>query len=84
MYEEIDKEVLENYKVIRKVGSGAYGHVWKIEEKNTGKILALKKIFGAFKNSTDAQRTFREIFLLDQFDHPHIIKLIKVLKARNK
>jgi hypothetical protein len=37
----------------------AYGIVWKAIDKKTRKTVALKKIFDAFQNSTDAQRTFR-------------------------
>ncbi len=37
----------------------AYGIVWKARDRKTGKTIALKKIFDAFQNSTDAQRTFR-------------------------
>lgn len=33
----------------------AYGIVWKVVEKKTGQIIALKKIFDAFQNATDAQ-----------------------------
>lgn len=44
---------------MKKVGSGAYGHVWKVTDRKTGNILALKKIFDAFQHSTDAQRTYR-------------------------
>jgi len=46
--------------------------------------LALKKIFGAFQNSTDAQRTFREIiFLQELVDHENIITLLDVMRADN-
>ena len=46
--------------------------------------MALKKIFGAFQNATDAQRTFREIIFLEELqDHENIIKLKDVLKAEN-
>lgn len=31
--------------------------------------MALKKIFDAFQNATDAQRTFREIMFLYELDH---------------
>ena len=44
---------------MKKLGSGAYGHVWKAKDKKTGSIVALKKIFDAFQHATDAQRTFR-------------------------
>jgi hypothetical protein len=46
------------------VCSQAYGIVWKATDKKGGQIFALKKIFDAFQNATDAQRTFREIAFL--------------------
>lgn len=42
----------------------AYGIVWKSVDRRTGEIVALKKIFDAFTNPTDAQRTYREIMFL--------------------
>jgi len=46
--------------------------------------LALQTIFGAFQNSTDAQRTFREIiFLQELVDHENIITLLDVFRADN-
>jgi len=66
---------LDKYQIIKKLGSGAYGHVWKAKSKKTGNIVALKKIFDAFQHSTDAQRTFREISILKQLKNDKIIKL---------
>lgn len=44
----------------------------------------MKKIFDAFRNQTDAQRTFREImFLLSFSNHENIIQLIGLHKANN-
>lgn len=44
----------------------------------------MKKIFDAFRNQTDAQRTFREImFLLSFANHENIIRLIGLHKADN-
>ena len=49
--------------------------MWKANERKSGRVVALKKIFDAFRNATDAQRTFREILFLQEFtDHPNIIK----------
>lgn len=42
----------------------AYGIVWKATEKRSRGTVALKKCFDAFRNATDAQRTFREIMYL--------------------
>nr|XP_008000000.2 mitogen-activated protein kinase 15 isoform X1 [Chlorocebus sabaeus] len=44
--------------------SQAYGIVWKAVDRRTGEVVAIKKIFDAFRDKTDAQRTFREIMLL--------------------
>jgi len=41
------------------VGQGAYGQVWKAKNKKTGAICALKKIYDAFRNPTDAQKAYR-------------------------
>ncbi|MCL4123708.1 UNVERIFIED_CONTAM: hypothetical protein GTU68_016366, partial [Idotea baltica] len=57
--------------------------VYKIQDRNTGEILALKKNFDAFSNSTDAQRTYREIFFLQQLEHQNIIKLLRIHKAKS-
>ena len=56
---QIENHVLKKFNVLKKVGSGAYGHVWKVEDRITQKVYALKKIFDAFQHSTDAQRTYR-------------------------
>ncbi|XP_019326406.1 PREDICTED: mitogen-activated protein kinase 15 [Aptenodytes forsteri] len=68
----------------RRLGKGAYGIVWKAIDRRTGEIVAVKKIFDAFRNRTDAQRTFREIMFLQEFgEHPNIIKLLDVIRAQN-
>ncbi|XP_028708924.2 mitogen-activated protein kinase 15 isoform X5 [Macaca mulatta] len=64
--------------------SQAYGIVWKAVDRRTGEVVAIKKIFDAFRDKTDAQRTFREIMLLQEFgDHPNIISLLDVIRAEN-
>ena len=55
----IEKHILERYEPIKKIGSGAFGIVWKVIDKRDRSIHALKKNFDAFQNSTDAQRTYR-------------------------
>ena len=82
MSEEIDRHVLKRYEVQLKLGKGAYGIVWKAVDKRTKDCCALKKIFDAFQNSTDAQRTFREVmFLQEMKGHEHIVSLTNVLKV---
>uniref|UniRef100_A0A7S2HNI7 Mitogen-activated protein kinase n=1 Tax=Haptolina brevifila TaxID=156173 RepID=A0A7S2HNI7_9EUKA len=82
---EIDRHVLRRYEVQSKLGKGAYGIVWRAVDKKRSKAdVALKKIFDAFQNATDAQRTYREImFLQEMAGHENIVTLLSVLKADN-
>ena len=90
--EELDKNVSRKYTVQAKLGKGAYGIVWKAMKLKTKETVALKKIFDAFQNSTDAQRTWREIIYLEAIaskeaggilGHENIVKLLDVHKAEN-
>ena len=82
MSEEIDRHVLRKYEILQKLGKGAYGVVWRALDKKNKDTVALKKIFDAFQNATDAQRTFREVmFLQEMSGHEHIVTLLNVLKA---
>ena len=84
MSEEIEKHVLDKYEILQKMGRGAYGIVWKSKDKATGRIVALKKVFDAFQNATDAQRTYREVMYLQQLKkHENIIKLYSIIQAKN-
>ncbi|XP_015436934.1 PREDICTED: mitogen-activated protein kinase HOG1 [Dufourea novaeangliae] len=81
---EIDVHVNKHYDIVRRLGKGAYGIVWKAIDKKNKETVAVKKIFDAFRNQTDAQRTFREImFLLSFANHENIIRLIGLHKANN-
>ncbi|KAL7295323.1 hypothetical protein TKK_0011354 [Trichogramma kaykai] len=83
-HSEIDVHVTKHYDIIRRLGKGAYGIVWKAINKRSKETVAVKKIFDAFRNQTDAQRTFREIiFLISFVKHENIIKLIDLHKANN-
>ncbi|KFG63845.1 putative cell-cycle-assocaited protein kinase ERK7 [Toxoplasma gondii RUB] len=84
MSDEVDKHVLRKYDILQKLGKGAYGIVWKSTDRRTNETVALKKIFDAFQNATDAQRTFREIMFLQELaGHENIVRLKNVLKADN-
>lgn len=82
--EEIESHILKRYELLNKQGKGAYGVVFKALDKRTQEIVALKKNFDAFQNSTDSQRTYREIMLLQELNgHENIVRLLNVIKAEN-
>lgn len=73
---EIDDHITKRFDIQKRLGKGAYGIVWKAVDRKTKDVVAVKKIFDAFRNQTDAQRTFREIMFLQSFkNHPNIVKL---------
>ncbi|XP_051872985.1 mitogen-activated protein kinase 15 isoform X3 [Pristis pectinata] len=81
---EVDERISRKYQLKRRLGKGAYGIVWKAIDRQTGEVVAVKKIFDAFRNQTDAQRTFREILFLQEFgNHGNVIKLLNVIRAAN-
>ncbi|KAJ8335111.1 hypothetical protein SKAU_G00407500 [Synaphobranchus kaupii] len=81
---EVEEHISQKYDIKKRLGKGAYGIVWKAVDRRSGEVVAVKKIFDAFRNRTDAQRTFREIMFLQEFgDHLNIIKLLDVIRAQN-
>jgi len=84
MTDELEKHVYKKYDIITKLGKGAYGIVWKAVDKRTKHVVALKKCFDAFRNATDAQRTFREVMYLQELaGHENIIRLHNIIRAEN-
>lgn len=60
----IDKALLRSYNPIRRVGRGCYGIVWLVRRKEDEQLLAVKRIYNAFQNPQDSQRTYREVLIL--------------------
>jgi len=84
MSEDIEKHVHKKYEITQKLGKGAYGIVWKALDKRTRHTVALKKCFDAFRNATDAQRTYREIMYLQELaGHDNIIRMLNIVRAEN-
>lgn len=84
MTEELERHLLRKFDICQRLGKGAYGIVWKVVDKKTRQVVALKKCFDAFRNATDAQRTYREIMYLQALaGHENIIRLQHVIKAEN-
>ena len=81
--EDIETHILRRYQIQKKLGKGMYAIVWQAIVKRINVKVAIKKIFDAFINPTDAQRTFREVIYLLQLEHNNIIKLLNVHKSKN-
>ncbi|XP_017852813.1 extracellular signal-regulated kinase 7 isoform X2 [Drosophila busckii] len=81
---ELDQNVERYFDVRKRLGKGAYGIVWKATDKRQKDTVALKKIYDAFRDDTDAQRTYREVIFLRAFrHHPNIVRILDIFKASN-
>lgn len=63
------------YRLIRAIGTGAYGVVVSAEDTRTGAKVAMKKIPNAFNDLTDALRVLREIRLMRHFKQENLVSL---------
>ena len=82
--DKVEEHIKKRFILQKKIGQGAYGVVFKAIDKKTKEQVALKKLFGAFQDEVDSQRTFREVMLLQELNgHDNIIRLLNVIKAEN-
>jgi cyclin-dependent kinase 7 len=67
---------MENYKVMKALGSGMWGVVHMEEQKVMGQIVAVKKIKSEKPEEGVNFTAVREIKLLRDFKHKNIIELV--------
>lgn len=72
----------DSYDKIDKVGSGTYSNVYKARDRDTGKIVALKKVRFDTSEPESIKFMAREIMILQKLDHPNIIKLEGLATSR--
>lgn len=65
---------METYDIIKELGSGSFGKVYKVVKKTDGKVYAMKQIKMRELNSKEKDNALNEIRLLASIDAPNIIK----------
>ena len=67
---------LDYYEIIKNLGKGTFGIVYKVMHKTTGTIRAMKVIpKNNMRNGFTDDDIIQEINILKTLEHPHIIKL---------
>lgn len=78
------KRILDLFQKLEKIGEGTYGVVYKAKDRQTGRVIALKKI----RLDTDSQgvpsTAIREIALLRELNHPNIVQLLDVIHSSTR
>ena len=75
---QTDGEITQYYEVLKKIGEGVSAKVYKVKEKSTGEIKALKQVEKS--KLPDVKYFETEIKLLSLLDHPNIVRLFEVFE----
>ncbi|CAF2235266.1 unnamed protein product, partial [Brassica napus] len=70
------------YKLIKEVGDGTFGTVWRAINKQTGEVVAIKKMKKKYY-SWEECINLREVKSLRRMDHPNIVKLKEVIREHD-
>ncbi|EAN84916.1 putative protein kinase [Trypanosoma cruzi] len=71
-------EANERYFRQEKVGEGSYGVVYKCLDRQTGRIVAVKRISLKLKDEGVPATAVREVSLLRELNHPYVVQLLDV------
>ncbi|KAJ3146920.1 cyclin-dependent serine/threonine protein kinase [Geranomyces variabilis] len=75
---------MDKYQKIEKLGEGTYGIVYKAQNKDTGDIVALKRIRLDNEEEGVPCTAIREISLLKELKHLNIVRLYDVIHTEKK
>jgi len=76
-----NEKVNLHYKIVKKLGEGSYGSVYKVVCILTRQERAMKIIKKV--DVTDEENVFAELEVLKRLDHPNILKLYEVFEEED-
>lgn len=74
---------MNRYKVIKTLGDGTYGTVFRAVNKATGEVVAIKKMKKKFFSWEECMG-LREVQSLRKLSHPNIVKLKEVIRENDE
>ncbi|KAG0280981.1 Cyclin-dependent kinase catalytic subunit [Linnemannia exigua] len=81
--EEEEKET-GPYQKMEKIGEGTYGVVYKATHRATGRVVAMKKIRLENEDEGVPSTAIREISLLKELKHNHVVELLDIVHEESK
>ncbi|XVE99949.1 hypothetical protein REPUB_Repub03eG0244200 [Reevesia pubescens] len=73
---------MERYKLIKEVGDGTFGSVWRAINKHSGEVVAIKKMKKKYYSWEECVN-LREVKSLRRMNHPNIVKLKEVIREND-
>ena len=71
-------DITQFYEIVKKIGEGGYGKIYKVKNKESGDIRAMKQIMKS--KIPDIEKFQNEIKILAMVDHPNIVRLFEVIE----
>ena len=72
--------IIEDLRLVRKLGAGTFGAVWKAENTKTGQMVAIKKMIGSsFHEQT---KFLKEAEILRMSNHPNVLQFVGLFVKR--
>lgn len=73
---------MERYDLLKEVGDGTFGNVWRAINKHTGEVVAIKKMKKKYYSWEECMN-LREVQSLRKMNHPSIVKLKELIRENN-
>ena len=74
---------MQRYKVTQQLGDGTYGSVHKAVHRQTGEVVAIKRMKKKFYTWEECV-SLREVRSLRKLSHPNIVKLKEVIRENDE
>ena len=64
----------ENLELVERLGKGSYGSVYKARDRDTGEVVAAKRIVLPRQDEEGYRAVQREISVLQECKHPNVVR----------
>ncbi|KAL7306694.1 hypothetical protein TKK_0001366 [Trichogramma kaykai] len=77
-------KAMERYERLGRLGEGSYGVVFQCRDRQTGRLVAVKKFQQTEDDPLIRKIALREIRLLKNLKHPNLVNLLEVFRRKRK
>ena len=71
----------DRFSIVKEIGRGAFSIVYQVSENKTNQVFALKHLSKKILNKEDLPAIIREIHIMKQIQHQHIITLYEIFET---
>eukprot|EP00345_Euplotes_harpa_P001127 CAMPEP_0168321656 /NCGR_PEP_ID=MMETSP0213-20121227/2413_1 /TAXON_ID=151035 /ORGANISM="Euplotes harpa, Strain FSP1.4" /LENGTH=120 /DNA_ID=CAMNT_0008323373 /DNA_START=164 /DNA_END=526 /DNA_ORIENTATION=- len=76
---------IKSFKIEKLIGRGSYAKVFLVSKKDSGELFAMKVLNKSkMKGEKDVKRCFNEKEIIQNIDHPFIVKLYYTFQSPTK